>query len=117
RPAAVPAFLATLVDKRSAQAMLATAQAYEAAGDRTGALEFYRKASVYGGASDAGKEGEKKITEAGDTLDSRNAEEAAVRANRLFAMGDAALAYDAYNSLITKYPAAATPEIQLKRLQ
>ncbi|HSI88083.1 MAG TPA: tetratricopeptide repeat protein, partial [Pyrinomonadaceae bacterium] len=111
RAAAVPAFLAPLIGKRSAQAMLATARAYEAAGDRTGAMEFYRKAYVYGGTGDAGKEGEKKITEAGDTLEPRNAEEATVRADRLFAMGASGLAFDSYNSLITKYPSAATPEI------
>ncbi len=117
RAAAVPEFLAPLVAKRSADAMLATARAYEAAGDRTGALEFYRKSYIYGGTSDAGKEGEKKITEAGDTLESRNAEEATARANRLFAMGALSMAFDAYNNLITRYPAAATPEVMLKRLQ
>jgi soluble lytic murein transglycosylase len=116
RGAAVPAFLAGMITHRSADAALATAEAYEATGDRVRALEFYRKAYIYGGTGDIGKTGEAKLTEAGQSLEPQNAEEARVRANRLLAVGDAALAYDAYTALVEKYPAAATGEIHLKRL-
>lgn len=114
--ARVPAFLAELNKEHSAGAMLLTAKAYEAAGDQAQALTFYRRTYFYGAGTDAAKEAEAKLTALTQPLTPANAEEAAARAERLFAAKAYADAEKAYAELLTKYPAEATPKVHLNRL-
>ena len=116
RAGEVPAFLAPSIEARSANAFLAAAKAYEAAGDREASIRFYRKAYIYGGVSDAGKAGEAKLNEFGQPLESADAEEARIRARRLAAMGTHSLAYGAFTRLIAAYPADVTPDDHIDRI-
>jgi soluble lytic murein transglycosylase len=115
--AKVPDFLAKLNDANSSRALLQTAKAHEASGDQALALKFYRKTFFFGAGSDAAKEAEAKLTALGQPLTPSDAEEAKARADKLFAAKDLATAQAAYTALITSFPAAATPDVHLKRLE
>jgi len=114
--AQVPNFLTDLTDKNDAEALLWTAKSYEAQGNQTEALNFYRKVYFYGAGSDAAKEAEAKLTLASQPLTPRTAEEAQTRAYKLYAAKKYAEAQTAYNNLILSFPNAATPLVQLNRI-
>lgn len=114
--AKVPDLLAKLNSANNAQALLQTAKAYEAGGDQGSALRFYRKTYFFGAGSDAAKEAETKLSSLGQPLTPSNADEARARADRLFAAKDLSNAQTAYSELISSFPAAATPEVHLRRL-
>lgn len=114
--AQVPTILADLNDKNQADALLLTAKSFETAGSQADALKFYRKVYFYGAGAPEAKEAEAKLTALGQPLTPQNAEEISVRAGKLYAAKSYAEAGAAYNSLISNFPAAATAEIQLKKL-
>lgn len=114
--AKIPAFLQDLNDKNYADALLATAKAYETSGDQAGAVKFYRKVYFYGAGSGEAKEAETKLTFLNQSLAPQTAEEITARAERLFAAKSYTEAGAAYNALASLFPAAVTPEINLRRL-
>jgi soluble lytic murein transglycosylase len=114
--AKVPAFLQELTDKSQADALLLTAKSFETAGNQAEALKFYRKVYFYGAGTNEAKEAETKLTFLNQPLTPQTAEEITVRANKLYAAKNYAEAGPAYNSLISGFPSAVTPEIQLKKL-
>lgn len=117
RAGEVPRFLSPLNEKNVADSLLITAKAYETAGDQAQAIVFFRKAYLYGGTRDSGKEAEARLKALSiDPLTNATAEEMKVRADRLMAMGTSSLAFDAYSRLIERFPAEATPEVHLSRI-
>lgn len=112
----VPAFLADLNEEHSAGALLLTAKAYEAAGDQPQAFTFYRRTYFYGAGTDAAKEAEAKLNALTQPLTPQNAEEAAARADKLFAAKKYADAEKAFAEMLASFPASASPKIHLDRL-
>ncbi len=115
-PARVPSFLKDLNDQNSPAALLATAKAYEAAGDQAGAIVFYRRVYFFGAGSDEAKESEAKLTAFGQTLSPQNVDEAATRADKLFRAERWADADVAYANLMQSFSSTVTPAVNLKRL-
>ncbi len=115
--AQVPSFLKELNDKNYADALLATAKAYESAGDQAGAVTFYRRVYFYGAGSSESKEAETKLTMLGQSLAPQNANEAATRADKLFDARNYTGADKAYAELVSGFPGALSAEIQLNRLK
>jgi soluble lytic murein transglycosylase len=116
RAAEIPAFLNDLNDKNDASAMLLTAKAFEAQGNQTDAIKFYRKVYFYAAGTDSAKEAEAKLTSFGQTLAAQTAEELTARADRFYAAKNYAEAQTAYENLVSGFPNATTAQIQLKRL-
>ncbi len=112
----VPAFLQDLNNKNQADALLLTAKSYETGGNQTDAIKFYRKVYFYGAGTNEAKEAETKLTFLNQPLTPQTAEEITIRADKLYAANKFAEAVAAYNALISSFPNAVTPEIQLKRL-
>jgi TolA-binding protein len=111
-----PAILSDLNDNGNAEALIRTARSYEAAGNQTQALKFYRRTYFFGAGTDAAKEAETKLTAQGQVLAPQSAEEAAVRAEKLFAAKSYAAAEKAYSDLAANYPTSVSPATNLKRL-
>lgn len=103
----VPAMLDDLNQAHAAAALLLTAKSYEASGDQPNAIKFYRQTYFYGAGSDAAKEAEAKLTSLAQSLAPQNAEEARVRAEKLFATKNYTEADKAYTELAIAYPTSA----------
>lgn len=114
--AKVPTELAKLVEQQYPGAILATAKAYEAAGDQKNAVTFYRRTYFYGAGSPESKEAEAKLTALTESLAPANAEELKKRAENLYAAKNYAEAEKSFTALATNFPGAATGDVQLKRL-
>ncbi len=114
--AQIPNFLQDLNDKNQADALLLTAKSYETSGNQTEAIKFYRKVYFFGAGTNEAKEAETKLTFLSQPLTPQTAEEISVRANKLYAAKNYAEAGAAYDILISIFPSARTPDIQLKRL-
>jgi len=114
--AQVPAFLQDLNDKNQADALLLTAKSFETSGNQGEAVKFYRKVYFYGAGTTEAKEAETKLTFWSQPLTPQTAEEITARADKLYAAKNYAEANTAYGALVSSFPAAVTPEIQLKRL-
>jgi Soluble lytic murein transglycosylase and related regulatory proteins (some contain LysM/invasin domains) len=114
--AEIPEFLRDLTDKNLPEALLATAKAFEQTSNQTQALAFYRRTYFHGAGTDAAKQAEAKLTAAGQSLTPQTADEARVRAEKLFNAKKHAEAASAYGDLISSFPGTVTPEIHLKRL-
>jgi soluble lytic murein transglycosylase len=114
--AQIPAFLQDLSNKNQADALLLTAQAYEASSNQADAIKFYRKVYFYGAGTGEAKEAEAKLTSLSQPLTPQTPEEATVRADKLFAAKNYAEAGAAYSSLVSGFPNAVTTEINLRRL-
>ncbi|HVE59779.1 MAG TPA: lytic transglycosylase domain-containing protein, partial [Pyrinomonadaceae bacterium] len=114
--AQVPAFLQDLNDKNQADALLLTAKSFETSGNQSEAVKFYRKVYFYGAGTGEAKEAETKLTFWSQPLTPQTAEEITVRADKLYAAKNYTEANTAYGALVSSFPAAMTPEIQLKRL-
>lgn len=112
----VPGYLAEQIAAHDAAALLATAKAYESLGDQSNAVAFYRRTYFYGAGNNAAKEAELKLTALGQPLTPSNAEEITARAEKLYAAKNYAEADKAFFLLMSGYPSAATPEINLKRI-
>jgi hypothetical protein len=117
RAAAVPTHLSDLVQKHDPEALLLTAKAYETAGDQMQAISHFRKAFLFGGGSDHGKQAEARLKELlVDPMATATADELTVSAGRQLSRGQATIAYDQYTELIRRFPSAATPEAHLGRI-
>lgn len=116
RAASVADAIAPLTKANNAAALLTAARAYETLGDQASATKFYRRTYFFGAGTDSAKEAEAKLTALGQQLTPANAEEAKARADKLFAAKDFANAQAAYTALITSFPDAATPGVNLSRL-
>jgi soluble lytic murein transglycosylase len=114
--AQIPAFLKDLNDKNEADTLLLTAKSYETAGNQTDAIKFYRKVYFYGAGTGEAKEAETKLTFLSQPLTPQTAEEITARAGKLYAAKNYAEAGAAYAQLLSAFPGAVTPEINLKRL-
>lgn len=114
--AQVPSFLMELNEKNFADSLLATAKAYEAVGDTSGAIVFYRRVFFYGAGSAEAKEAEAKLTAFGQSLAPATAEEARARADRFFAASRWAEADKAFADLFAAFPGSLSAEVQLRRL-
>ena len=112
----VPGSLKDLIDAKNPDANLAAAKAYEALGNQTDAIRFYRRVYFFGAGTDAAKEAEAKLTLFTQPLTPQSADEAAARAARLFAGRNFTAAEKAYSDLVTAYPAFATNDVKLKQL-
>ncbi len=116
RAVEVPAFLVELTEQNDADALLATAKAYEAQGSQSEAVKYYRKVYFFGAGSIAAKEAETKLTSLGQPLTPQNIEEQLARADKFLNAknyGESALAF---SDLASKFPAAVTPQIQIRRI-
>ena len=113
---AVPDFLAELIDKNSGPALVATAKSFENQGNQAEAIRYFRRAYFYSAGSDAANEAEAKLTSLGQDLAPVSAEEAQVKADKLFAAKNYAAADKAYSELLLSFPSAATPAVNFRRL-
>ncbi|MEO8072376.1 MAG: transglycosylase SLT domain-containing protein [Acidobacteriota bacterium] len=114
--AKIPAFLQTLNDKRDADALLLTAKSYEAQGNEAESIKFYRQTYFYGAGTNAAQEAEAKLKLLNQPLDALTAEELTVRADKLYAAKNYAEAVKSYTDLLTNFPNASNPQINLRRL-
>lgn len=112
----VPGRLSVLDANKDASALLLTAKAYEAQGKQPDAIKYYRLAYFYGAGSDPSKEAEAKLTSLAQNLKPQNAEEAVMRAEKLFAAKRYSDAADAYSDLAASFPAARTPQTILHQI-
>ena len=113
--AAVPLLLKDFTQADDAGALLAVAKAYEQTSDKTKALSSYRRIYFFAPASAESVEAAASITRLGSTASPATAEEAIVRANRLFDSKKYGDAGAAYGEAFAKFPATASTENQLRR--
>lgn len=114
--ARVPEFLAPLNKESRAEALLLTAKSFEAQANQNEAIKYYRRVYFFGAGTDAAKEAETKLASLAQATTPQNAEEAQTRADKLYyprRYSDAALAYA---DLAANFPAALTPQVQLRRI-
>jgi soluble lytic murein transglycosylase len=112
----IPNFLKDLIDENDATALLLTAKSYEAQNNSAQSAAFYRRAYFYGAGTSASKEAETKLTSLGQTLAPQSAEEIKARADRFYDAKNYAEAANAYTTLLTNFPNANSPQINLKRV-
>lgn len=112
----VPVWLRELNEAKNADANLLTAKAFDAQGNQSEAIRFYRRVYFYGAGTDAAKEAEAKLASLSQPLTPQSADEAIARADRLFAARDFAAAEKAYADLSVAYPAAVTSSVRLRQL-
>jgi soluble lytic murein transglycosylase len=113
--AAVPVALKPLTAKDDAAALLLTAKAYEQTGNPTAALASYRRIYFFAPAATEAADAATLITRLSSTTAPANAEEASMRAGKLFAAKHFGEAFDAYTDAFTRFPNTATPELQARR--
>lgn len=111
----VPPMLIDLTEKGDADALLATAKAYEAQGSQSEATTYFRRTFFYGAGSSAAKEAETKLTSLGQPLAPQTAEEQLARADKLAAAKNPE-AVMAYSNLASSFSQAMTAAVQLRRL-
>jgi soluble lytic murein transglycosylase len=114
--ARVPAWLAELSAARNAEADLLIAQAYDAQGNATEALRYYRRVYFYGAGTDSAKKAEATLVLLSQPLAPQSADEASQRADLLLAAKDFAGAEKAFSELSTSYPTAMTAAVRLRQL-
>ena len=102
-------------EKGDADALLATAKAYEAQGSQNEATNYYRQTYFFGAGTTAAMEAETKLTSLGQSLAPQTAEEQLARADKLAAAKNPE-AVTAYSNLASSFPAAMTTGVQLRRL-
>src|SRR5258706_2869616 len=105
---AIPLALKQLSSKDDSAALLSTARAYEQTGNSTSALANYRRIYFFAPASAEASDAATGIARLGSTTAAANAEEAAMRAERLFAAKHFGEAYDAYTAAFTSFPNAGS---------
>lgn len=112
----IPNFLKELNDKNNADALLLTAKSYEQTQNQSEAIKFYRKVYFYGAGTNAAKEAETKLVSLGQDLNPNSAEEIQTRAEKLYSAKNYAEAAKSFDALLQNFPAANSPQIQLKRI-
>lgn len=116
RAVEVPGFLVDLSEKNDADALLLTANAYEAQGSQPEAVRYYRRTYFLAAGSARAKEAEARLMSLGQPLTPLSAEEQLARADRLLETKNYNDAATAYGDLVTRFPTAATPQAKLRRL-
>lgn len=116
RQAAVLILLDNLIKAKNPRALLVTAKAYEANGDQTNAIKFYRDVYFYGAGSDAAKVAETKLTSLAQPLTPLNANEASARAEKLLFWKNYVEADKAYSTLAANFATSMTPVTNVSRL-
>ncbi|HEX7175690.1 MAG TPA: transglycosylase SLT domain-containing protein [Pyrinomonadaceae bacterium] len=115
QPSAVPVTLKKLADADDADALLLIAKAYEQSNDPTRALGAYRRLYFYAPVSeDTEREAAAGIARLNSTTAPASAEEAATRADKLFAAGRHVAAANAYADAFARFPDRATPESRIR---
>ena len=115
RAVEVPPMMIEMSEKGDADALLATAKAYEAQGSQNEATNYYRQTYFFGAGTTAAMEAETKLTSLGQSLAPQTAEEQLARADKLAAAKNPE-AVTAYSNLASSFPAAMTTGVQLRRL-
>jgi len=113
---AVPVALRQLAITDDAAALLLQARSYEQTADPTRALTAYRRIYFYAPASAEAAEAATSITRLNSTTATANADEALIRAERLFAAKRFSEAYDAYSNAFTAFPSSANAALQARRV-
>src|SRR5256885_4835891 len=113
--AAIPVALKQLAAKDDGAALLLTAKAYEQAGNPTAALMSYRRIYFFAPEAAEAAEAATSIARLNSATAPENAEEASVRAAKLFTAKHFGEAFDAYTDAFTRFPSSATPELQAHR--
>jgi soluble lytic murein transglycosylase len=112
---AVPVLLKDLIEKDDAAALVLAGKAYEQASDPVRALAAYRRIYFRAPASAQSIEAEAVISRLNSTLAPATAEEAIIRADRLYEAKRYGDAVSAYADAFTRFPNTARPEAQLRR--
>ncbi len=112
----VPPMLVDLSEKNDADALLATAKAYETQGSSAEANKYYRRTYFFAADSAAAKEAEAKLTSLGQPLTPQSAEELQARAERLFDAKKWGEAHATYLDLSARFPTAITPQTRVRRI-
>lgn len=113
--AGVPLLLKDLSEKNDSAALLASAKAYEQASDSTRALAAYRRLYFYAPASAESAEAATAIARLSSTTAASSAEEASVRADKLYEAKRYADALNAYTDSFTRFATTANAKAQLRR--
>jgi soluble lytic murein transglycosylase len=114
--AGVPLALESLSKRDDADALLLTAQAYEATGDRTRALGAYRRLYFMAPVSKQHEtEAAAALARLGSPVSPASAAEATARAEALFKARRFSEATDAYGEAFNRFAETATPEARLRR--
>ena len=112
----VPPFLVQMSEKNDADALLLTAEAFEAQGSQSDAIAYYRRTYFFAAGSAAAKEAEAKLTLLGQPLTPQTGDEQLARAESLFAAKQWEPAHAAYLELSDKFPTAITPQTRVRRI-
>ena len=112
----VPAWLAELSSTGSGEANRLTAEAYEAQGNQSEAVRYYRRAYFFGAGTDSAKIAEAKLVSLSQPLVAGSAEELIARGDKLLSARDFAGAEKAYGELASGFPKAATPAVRVRQL-
>ena len=110
---AVPLLLKDLAAANDPAALLATAKAYEQTSNPNQALAAYRRLYFFAAASTESAEAASALPRLGSTTSPASAEEAITRAEGLYTARKFADSLTAYGDSFAKFPATATPEMQL----
>ena len=113
--AAVPMLLKDLTSKDDAAALLLAAKASAQSGDNARTLESYRRIYFFAPASSESAQAQTNIPQLSSTLAPLNQTEATARAEKLFDARRYNDAYQAYSDALSKFPAMANTENQLRR--
>ena len=112
----VPPMLVDLSEKNDADALFATAKAYEAQGSQAEATRYFRKTYFLGAGTAAAKEAEAKLTATAQSLVPRSADEELARADRMLAAKNYVEAANGYNNLAANYEAIMQTAVQVRRI-
>ncbi len=114
--AQVPAFLSDLNAAKDADALLLTAQSYEAQTDQKQAISFYRRTYFDGAGTGAAQAAEAKLTLLQQPLTAQTADETRARADKFYDAKNYLEAAGGYTNLLIGFPNASSPQLNLRRL-
>lgn len=112
----IPFFVKDLAEKHDADALLLVAKSFEQQGNQEEAIAMYRRAYFYGAATDASREAEAQLTSLNQSLAPQTAEEIRTRAEKFYNVKNYSEAQKAFDDLVSNFPTAVTPQINLKRV-
>ncbi len=111
----VPLVVEELAATDNPAALLLTGKAYDQIGDSSRALAAYRRLFFYAPVSEEAVQAATAIARLSSTTTPGSAEEALIRADKLFQGARYSDALQAYTSAFGLFPSIATPEAQLRR--
>jgi tetratricopeptide (TPR) repeat protein len=113
--AAIPLLLKDLVTADDAEALLATARAYEQTSNQAKALETYRRLYFFAPQSDLSADAAAALTKLSSSTSPGSIDEGIARADRLYNAKRFSDSYSAFTEAFNVFPATATPQNQLRR--